>query len=355
MKSVTTARTVVLGGSGYVAGELLRLLAVHPFLNQVAVISTSQAGSSVEAAFPHLAGSYPGLTFANADSLPRLFDENETVAVFSAAPHGASAALVDQVLTAAESVDSTVRLVDLSADFRFPSEDEYRAVYAHDHGAPNRLAEFASAVPEHLAAAPSGRVGHPGCFTTSVLLATVPLLQLGLIEPRVSVVAVTGSTGAGRTPIPTTHHPERRSNLFAYSPLGHRHEPEMRLHTSAAAGVPVELFFVPQSGPFARGIYATIQARAARELSSEEAVAALAEYYAGSPFVEVSAKPPKLQDIVGTNRARLSVTVRDGQLVAFSAIDNLVKGAAGGGVQWMNRLLGLPEAAGLSQPGLGWV
>ncbi len=353
-----TARTVVIGGSGYIAGELLRLLAVHPFLRDLAVISESKPGSLVEEAFPHLAGAFPGLKFVGSDALPRLFAENETVAVFSAAPHGASAPLVDALLRHAEEADARVRLVDLSADFRFPDAARYQEVYGQAHGAPGRLAEFVSAVPEHLAEAPLGRVAHPGCFTTSVLLASVPLLKLGLIEPRFTVVAVTGSTGAGRTPTATTHHPERRSNVFAYNPLNHRHEPEMRLHAGTAAGRPVEIAFLLQSGPYARGIYATIHARLARPADLEEVVAGVARFYAGSPFVNVvpaGGKPPRLQDVVGTNRASLSFALRGDDLVAFSTIDNLVKGAAGGAVQWMNRLLGMPEAAGLAQPGLGWI
>jgi len=112
---------------------------------------------------------------------------------------------------------------------------------------------------------------------------------------------------------------------------------------------------VPQAGPFARGIYATLQARLSRRLPAEEILAELRAFYGRAPFIDVTEEPPKLQDVVGTNRARLSVAVDGDQLIALSAIDNLVKGAAGGAVQWMNRLLGLPETAGLTQPGLGWI
>ncbi len=348
---------VVLGGSGYVAGEVLRLLAGHPFLQAAAVVSESQAGESVEGSFPHLAGCYPGLAFAQRESLKGLFQGlSGPVAIFCAAPHGAAAGLLDGVLADAEQAGLTPRAVDLSADFRFADAAAYEKVYGHPHGAPRRLAEFACGLPEHLTETPAGHVGHPGCFTTSVLMATVPLLKLGLIEPRVSVVAVTGSTGAGRTPGATTHHPARRSNLFAYSPLRHRHEPEMRALAAAASGADgVEIHFVPQAGPFARGIYATVQAKLAQAMKGDEVRAALAGFYAGAPFVDVLPEPPRLQDIVGTNRCRLGVAVDGDHLAVFSTIDNLVKGAAGGGVQWMNRLLGFPETAGLKVPGIGWV
>jgi N-acetyl-gamma-glutamyl-phosphate reductase len=350
-----TVPTVVLGGSGYVAGELLRLLASHPWLRPLAVVSESQAGGAVESAFPHLAGCFPGLEFSDRKDLPGLIDGHERLAVLCAAPHGAAAPLLDEVLGEAERVGCAVKAVDISADFRFADAAGYEKVYGHAHGAPGRLAQFRCAVPEHLAETPEGHVGHPGCFVTATLLAAVPLLKLGLVEPRLSVVAVTGSTGAGRTPTATTHHPARRSTLFAYNPLKHRHEPEMRTLAAAAAGVEAEIHFVPQAGPFARGIYATLQARLLRPMESEEVRQALAGFYAGSPFVDVLAEPPRLQDVVGTNRARLSVATDGDHLVVFSALDNLVKGAAGGAVQWMNRLLGFPETAGLTTPGLGWM
>jgi N-acetyl-gamma-glutamylphosphate reductase len=367
---------MVLGGSGYVAGELLRLLAGHPHLRPAAILSESQAGEAVESAFPHLAGCFPALKFSGREGLFQGLEGQ--VAVFCAAPHGAAAALLDEVLAEAEGKGLEAHAVDLSADFRFADAAEYERVYGHAHGAPARLASFYCAVPEHsepnvgagLAPAregvnpsPTSKAGfmgghraHPGCFTTATLMATVPLLKLGLIEPRVSVVAVTGSTGAGKTPTATTHHPARRSNLFAYSPLSHRHEPEMEALAKAASGVEAEIHFIPQAGPFARGIYATVQGRLLRPGPGEAAVrAALASFYDGSPFVDVLAAPPKLQDVVGTNRCRMGVAVDGDHVAVFSAIDNLVKGAAGGGIQWMNRLLGLPETAGLTQPGPGWL
>jgi N-acetyl-gamma-glutamyl-phosphate reductase common form len=352
---VSGVPTVVLGGTGYVAGELLRLLAGHPHLEVAAVLSDSQAGSAVEAAFPQLAGCYPGLAFASRQEVERVIGEAETAAVLCAAPHGAAAPLLDALLTAAEKAGTRIKVVDVSADFRFGEASAYQAVYGHPHGAPGRLSEFRCALPEHFSGNPTGHVGHPGCFVTATLLAAMPLLKLGLIEPRLSVVAITGSTGAGRTPTATTHHPARRSNLFAYNALRHRHEPEMRALATAASGTAPEIFFTPQAGPFARGIYATLQARLLRPMPAEEVQAALSGFYAGAPFVDVLADPPRLQDVVGTNRARLSAAVSGDHLVVFSAIDNLVKGAAGGAIQWMNRLLGFAETAGLKLPGLGWL
>ncbi|HEX4954323.1 MAG TPA: N-acetyl-gamma-glutamyl-phosphate reductase [Thermoanaerobaculia bacterium] len=346
--------TFVLAGSGYVAGELLRLLAGHPRFELAAAASGSQTGERLGAVFPHLAGVYRETRFRPTAELPDLLEPGLPTAIFSAAPHGASAQLVDGLLSAAEEKGVAVKVVDLSADFRFGSVATWQEIYGEPHGAPGRVAEFVCALPEQWSGVPAGHVGHPGCFTTAVLLAAVPLLRAGLIEPSLAVSAVTGSTGAGKKLTATTHHPERRSNLFAYSPLSHRHAPEMELLAGAASGAPVEISFVPQAGPQARGIYATVWATLADGASLEASLEALAAAYAGSPFVELLGKPPELKDVVGSNRCHLSLAAQGRRLVVFSALDNLVKGAAGGGIQWMNRLFGLPEEAGLTLPGPGW-
>jgi N-acetyl-gamma-glutamyl-phosphate reductase len=352
--------SLVLAGSGYVGGELLRLLAGHPHLRPAAVVSESKPGVAVGEVFPHLAGALDGLTFSGREALPRLFAEHPRMAVFGAAPHGAAAPLVAEVFDAARSAGSDVALVDISADFRFADAAAWERVYGHAHGAPELLAEFFCAVPELAPAAelakgvPARAIAHPGCFTTATLLAAVPLLRAGLVEPSVAVVAVTGSTGAGRTATATTHHPERRSTLFAYSPLQHRHQPEMEA-LAAVAGTPASFHFVPQAGPFARGIHATLVMRPIDGATADDARGALASFYTGAPFVDVLASPPRLQEVVGTNRCRLGVAADRDTLIVLSTIDNLVKGAAGGAIQWMNRLLSYPETAGLLTPGLGWL
>jgi N-acetyl-gamma-glutamyl-phosphate reductase len=242
----------------------------------------------------------------------------------------------------------------MSADFRYASADAFEAVYGDAHGAPDRLGDFACALPEHEAGRPALHIGHPGCFATAALLAAVPLLDSGLVGDELFITGITGSTGSGRTPQPGTHHPERHSNLYAYKPLEHRHAPEIAALSKRATGVRAAINFVPHSGPFARGIYVTVQARAA----GGAAVAALREAfeaaYAASPFVDVVAGMPRLKNVVTSNRAEIGVALGDGAAVATCAIDNLVKGAAGGAVQWMNRLFDLPEATGLEAPAPGW-
>lgn len=346
---------VILGGSGYVAGELLRILANHPIFVPTLVLSESQVGTAVEQVFPQLSGLYSDLKMVDKSALEPFFESEPRFALFSAAPHGAAAALVDEVLGRAEAAGCDVHCVDLSADFRFPDNASYAAVYGHDHGAPARLAQFSSGLPEHVEGTPTRHVGHPGCFTSSVLLAIVPSLQLNLVEPEFFITAITGSTGSGRTHTPKTHHPERRSNVFAYNGLKHRHGPEMAGLSEAASGTRPKIHFVPQSGPHARGIYATIHVRLKRAITIGDLVARFKDFYRGSPFIAVGTESPRLQDVVGTNRCHLGLTTDGDVLVINSTLDNLVKGAAGGGVQWMNRLFGLEEAAGLRLPGLGWL
>jgi N-acetyl-gamma-glutamyl-phosphate reductase len=353
---------LVLGGSGYVAGELLRLLALHPAFEVEAVVSGSRSAEPIAAAFPHLRGTrFDGASFAGGGGLDRILAGGRKVAVFSALPHGEAAARIGPLLALAASAGCEARVVDLSADFRHRDAERWAELYGRPHAASDLLPEFVCALPEHAPRAEPRHVAHPGCFTTAAVLALAPLVAGRWIEPRATVFAVTGSTGAGRTPTATTHHPERRSDLFAYAALAHRHEPEMRALVAAAAGSSREIAiaFVPHSGPFARGIHATISARLARPASAGDLGHALAAAYGrpnGEPgFVHVLETPPRMQSVVGTNRCDLAVAVRGDEVIVMSAIDNLVKGAAGGAVQWMNRLFGLPEAAGLDLPGLGWL
>jgi len=354
---------LVLGGSGYVGGELLRLLLAHPVFRIAGVVSESRGATDIGAAFPHLRGcGLDDATFHGFEQLEALVAPHSSLGVFSALPHGEAAAKIDRLLTIAERAGCAARVVDLSADFRHREAERYAAIYGKPHGAPRRLAEFVCALPELTPAdaTPATHVAHPGCFTTAATLALAPLFAGGWIEPDPSVVAITGSTGAGRTPTRTTHHPERRSDLFAYAPMAHRHEPEIRALVARAAnlaGEP-EIAFLPHSGPFARGIHATVTATLTREATSDEIHEAVTSYYEShspSPFVNVLPAPPRLQSVVGTNRCDLACAVRGRRLVAWSALDNLTKGAAGGGIQWMNRLFGLGDDAGLRLPGLGWL
>jgi N-acetyl-gamma-glutamyl-phosphate reductase common form len=346
--------TVVLGGSGYVAGELLRLIAAHPQFELAAVMSDSHPGEPLARAFPHLAAAFPDVRFRSQAEVQKVLCEASKPALFSAAPHGASAALIDALLSGAERAGSAPRVVDISADFRYATADAYAEVYRHPHPAPARLAQFTCALPEHLATLSTAHVGHPGCFATAILLASVPLLAHGLITPAVFVSGVTGSTGSGRKPVEGTHHPLRHGDLYSYSALAHRHVPEVVACARAATGIEAQFAFVPHSGPFARGIHVTVQASLKRPLETAKLLALLAAFYADAPFVRVMIEAPRVKDVVSSNYAHLSAVVRQDTLAVMCAIDNLTKGAAGGALQWMNRLFGLPERTGLTAPAPGW-
>jgi len=345
---------IVLGGTGYVSGELLRLILGHPVFTLAGVMSDSAPGEVAGKSFPHLAGVLGGTTFKSQAQIAALIASEPSAAVFCAAPHGAAAALIDNLLKAAEAAGTRPRFVDISADFRYSTAAAYEAVYKHPHGAPARLAQFTCAVPEHLKSSPTPHVAHPGCFSTSILLASVPLLASGWAEPTLFVSGVTGSTGSGRKPVEGTHHPTRHSDLYSYGALGHRHTPEITALAKAATGIDAEYSFVPHSGPFARGIHATVQARLKSSRDAAAVVGMLREFYAGAPFVRVLDNAPRVKDIVASNYAHLSAAANGKTVAVMSVVDNLNKGAAGGAVQWMNRLYGLPETAGLTAPAAGW-
>ena len=352
--TTTKIPTIVLGGTGYVSGELLRLIAGHPNFELAAILSDSQPGELVGKAFPHLAAVYGDTKFKSQDEIERLLAELPQSAVFGAAPHGVSHVLIDSLLKRAEAAKTKPRVVDISADYRFSSAKAYEAVYKHPHGAPDRIRDFTCALPEHLKKLETPHVAHPGCFATSALLTSVPLLSLGLVEPTLFLSGITGSTGSGRKPVEGTHHPLRHSDVYSYNALAHRHTPEVAAIAKALSGVEAEFNFVPHSGPFARGIHMTLQARLKSSLDTKGALTALREFYAHSPFVRVTDSAPRVKEIVASNYAHLSAAVSGKTIAVMCSVDNLNKGAAGGAVQWMNRIYGLPETAGLTAPAAGW-
>lgn len=345
---------VVLGATGYVGGELLRLIAGHPNFDLLAAVSESRAGDPVADVFAHLFPAYGDTPFAAHDTWLDRVEPGSQLALFSAAPHGASAAMIAKCLAAVESKNIDVHIVDASADFRYADQAAYEAVYGTPHGAPQLLDAFVCAVPEHLADTDAQHVGHPGCFATAILLAAVPLLQSGLTKAELFVTGITGSTGSGRSLQPGTHHPERHSNLYAYKPLVHRHAPEIASLAAAASGRETQVNFVPHSGPYARGIFATIQTKATTSVSFDELLAVFEHAYANTPFVRITDGSPKLKNVVASNMCEVGISVTDDTVVVMSAIDNLVKGAAGGAVQWMNRLFDKPETAGLTAVAPAW-
>jgi N-acetyl-gamma-glutamyl-phosphate reductase len=344
----------VLGATGYVGGELLRLIHMHPTFELAAAVSESRGGDEIGAVFPHLGRAWPGLRFARPGEWVERLDRGSDLALFSAAPHGASAELVSAALRVAASRDLRVHVVDSSADFRFPDAAAWQRVYGQAHGAGELLDQFYCAVPEHSAGTDRAHIGHPGCFATAVLLAAVPLVEAGVTNTPLYAAGVTGSTGSGRSPQAGTHHPERHSNFYAYKPLIHRHVPEVEALIANACGHGPRVRFVPHSGPFARGIHVTLQAGLSDVVHGDDLRQAFADYYGDAEFVRVVEGTPRLKDVVASNYCHLGVLAHEDSVVVTSVIDNLVKGAAGGAVQWMNRLWKLPETSGLLAAAPAW-
>ena len=337
-----TVRAAIIGGTGYGGMELLRLLLEHPHVKVTAITSRTETGA-VGDVHPHLRG-FTELAFT-AGRATDLARENDVL--FFATPHGVSAKESPAVLDAAPDV----RIVDLSGDFRLATGEAYLEHYGKPHPHPERLADAVYGAPEcgrRADIAEARLVANPGCHAYATLLALWPLAHAGLVEGRVAVASVTGSSGSGATPSAGTHHPERFANFRAYKPLLHQHVPEIERALAGEARVD----FVPHSAPLSRGIHVTafVPVAAGRETDAANALRAA---YAGEPFVRIVSGTPEVRAVVGSNFADIALTPGEGLAVVTLALDNLVKGMAGTAVQNMNLMLGLPETAGLRRPGLG--
>ncbi len=332
-------RVAILGASGFVGAELLRLCAGHPRLEPVRLFGDSQAGLPVEQVHPHLALAYPGATIERFS--PELLENVDLV--FAALPHGHSQAVAPGL------IERGIRLVDLGADFRLREPAEYERWYKEPHQAPELLSRFVYGIPElHRAQiAGSKTVAAAGCYPTSAILALRPLLPL--IDPSTIVVdAASGVTGAGRGLKDETHFATVDENFTAYGLLAHRHTAEMEMELGG------RILFTPHLAPMNRGILATCYGVAARDMGPEEPLEALRAAYVDEPFVHVSERAPSTKWTLGSNAVHLTARYdpRTGRVLAVAALDNLVKGAAGQMIQCANLMLGLEEASGLSRVGV---
>jgi N-acetyl-gamma-glutamyl-phosphate reductase len=333
----------LVGAAGYVGGELLRLVLQHPAVTHTVATSRSQAGKSMAEVHPGLALlSDARFSGASAAEAARGAD-----VVFLSLEHGQSSEVMAEVVDAGPGL-----IIDLAADFRI-QDGRLHEQYYGPHPAAALVHRFRYALADVVAAELRGAqaLAAPGCFATAAQLALYPLAGLRFAAPP-TIFAVTGSSGAGAHPKPTTHHPTRAHNLFAYSVLSHRHEGEILEQWRRWTEDPVATArLLTHSGPFVRGIYSTLHARLAEPLDAATLAARYARAYAGRPFVRLLGQPPELTHAVGTNLALLHVAVApDGREVqVMLALDNLVKGAGGQAVQAMNLALGLEETAGLTR------
>jgi N-acetyl-gamma-glutamyl-phosphate reductase len=330
-------RTAIFGASGYVGGELLRLLAAHPELAPVVLFGESKAGQVLGQVHPHLAGAYPD---AGIEKFDGSFDGIDLV--FAALPHGKSQEIAGAILA------KGIPFVDLGADFRLADAATYAQWYGHAHQAPELLSKFVYGIPElNRDAIKSAKVvAAAGCYATAAILALRPLVDAGLIKSAGLIVdAASGVSGAGRESKEATNFSTVDASLSAYGLLNHRHTAEMEM---ALGGT---VLFTPHLAPMSRGILATCYGEAAGPCDPLDA---LRTAYADEPFVTVIGDPPATKSVSGSNGAVVTARYDDrtNRVLALAAIDNLGKGAAGQMIQCANLMLGFPETAGLTTIGV---
>jgi N-acetyl-gamma-glutamyl-phosphate reductase len=339
----------VVNGTGYGGVELLRLLRHHPVFELVEVTARSEAGKSVAAVFPQLTGL--DLTFTPAVERAEL--------VFAALPDEAAVELVPELLAASDPAgrSSGRRVLDLSAGFRLRDAALYPKWYGYEHPAPALLETAVYGLAEWVRAElPSAQlVACPGCYPTAALLALGPALAAKLIEPDVIVDAKSGVSGAGRTLRLSSHFSEVNEDVTAYGVGRHRHAPEMAQGLRERnGGEPVRLTFTPHLIPMTRGILATCYADLKPGVTAADVRHAYERAYADEPFVRLAAQPPHTKWTAGSNLCFVhpTVTPEGDRLIALSALDNLVKGAAGQAIQCANVMYGLDETLGLPLEGV---
>jgi LysW-gamma-L-alpha-aminoadipyl-6-phosphate/LysW-L-glutamyl-5-phosphate reductase len=342
-------RAGVLGGSGFAGAEIVRHLIAHPDVELVRVCAADHVGEPISAALPHLEGR-TSLVFENPP--PERAVEGLDV-VLMGLPHGASIDVVERV------IDRDVRVIDMSGAFRLKDLKAYERFYGGPHGRPDLLGRFVYGLPElHREEIRTARfVSSPGCFATSIELALLPFAKAGLLDGPVEVVGVTGSSGAGVTPSPTTHHPTRAVNLRTYRPLAHQHAPEVEAALTSAGARNLRLSFVPVSAPLARGIFMTAFFRVPASVPEEKLAGLQRAAYEKEPFVRVPrGRLPEVVAVSGSNYAEVGAVIGPAEggtrlITAFAALDNLVKGGAGQAVQNLNLMLGVPETRTLEDVG----
>ncbi len=336
-------RLAIFGGSGYGGSELLRILLQHPNAEIDFVTANEHAGKGVSEVHRNLLG-LTDLKFIKApEDLQNLSDLG---CVFFALPHG-------QAMEIAPKLPANVKMIDLSGDFRLSDPDIFAKHYGREHAAMEAQSQFVYGLTEtNRAVIKSARcIANPGCFATAALLGLAPLVANNLLSCRVIVDAKTGSSGSGAKPAANTHHPQRSNSFYAYKPFTHQHVPEMEQELRSIGEWNNELVFMTHSLPVSRGIFTSIYTETKTEVSAADAHRIFADFYRDSFFVRLVESSPDINWVKTTNFCDIGFAARGRQLVVFTAIDNLVKGAAGQAVQNMNLMFGLDEKTGLMLTG----
>src|SRR5215213_739631 len=340
MKKQDRIRVGIFGGSGYGGSELLRILLFHPHVELAFVTANEQAGKPIGEVHRNLNGLTPLSLIKDPEDL------GGVDCAFLALPHGQAMEIVPRL-------PAHVKAVDLSGDFRLRDQAIFERHYKQPHTAMHAQPDFVYGLTEtnRETIRHARLIANPGCFATATLLGLAPLVANGLINGRVVVDAKTGSSGSGAKAAANTHHPQRMNSFYAYKPFTHQHVPEIEQELEHIGDWTSELVFMTHSLPVARGIFASIYAEVKREMTEDELRQIFAGYYHGSFFVRLVNGSPDINWVKTTNFCDIGFAARGKQLVVFSAIDNLVKGAAGQAVQNMNLMFGLDETTALKLVG----
>ena len=336
----------IIGGSGYIGAELLRMLAAHPGFELVFASANTDCGMPIAQAQPHIAGLYPGLKFtALQESFSRI---KECDLIFLAVPHGESMKVMPDLI-------AVPHIIDLGSDFRLKQADLYREWYGFEHTLSAQLHNWQYGLPElfreKLKAAK--RIANPGCYATAVTLSMAPLLSAGLVQGTIVADCLSGTSGAGKGLKSELHFSNAHENAYAYKVGSHQHTPEIEQSLSTVAESQVTLSLTPHVVPMVRGIHATVSAEVDNGVTAAEIEGCFKEFYAGEPFVSLEPAPPSTKIVRGSNMAliyaRLDHRVR--RVIVTCVIDNLVKGAAGQALQNANLALGFDETLGIPRAG----
>ena len=332
-------RIGIFGGSGYGGSELLRILLFHPNAEIVFVTANEHAGKRVAEVHRNLLG-LTELKFTRA--VPDPAEVSNVDIVFFALPHG-------QALNIVPDLPDDVKAIDLSGDFRIDDPETFECYYKLKRTDPDLQKRFAYGLTETNRDSIRGSqfIANPGCFATATLLALAPMVKSGLLEGSIIVDAKTGSSGSGSKPAPNTHHPQRMNSFYAYKPFTHQHVPEVTQHLSSVGNFDSELVFMTHSLPVSRGIFASCYMTTTVNLTNEDLRNLYSSFYSDAFFVRLVDGSPDINWVKNTNFCDIGAFSNGKQIVVFSAIDNLIKGAAGQAVQNMNLMFGLPETTGL--------
>ncbi|MEK6301993.1 MAG: N-acetyl-gamma-glutamyl-phosphate reductase [Acidobacteriota bacterium] len=335
----------ILGGSGYGGSELLRILLFHPDVELKLVTAGEQAGKRVDVVHPNLAH----LTDLTFEAAPDSRELGQLDCVFLALPHGQAMKLVPEL-------PASVRVIDLSGDFRLSDADVFKQFYGFEHTAMKEQREFVYGLTEvnRSQIKEATRIANPGCFATALELGLYPFVESGLATGKVIADLKTGSSGSGAKAAANTHHPKRANSFYAYKTFEHQHQPEVE---QLLASVSSEWFsrssivFQAHSIPAVRGIFASIYITTAEPMTRDSVGGLLKEFYGDEFFVRLVESSPDINWVKNTNFADIGWAASGNTVIVFVAIDNLVKGAAGQAVQNMNLMFGIEERTGLMLPG----